>query len=333
MKGELLGFTLGEHHSSEFNMVRTTKGMDSINLFGKFQDSTVLIPNSDITLFYQSTFQSKSFSMAAAFVNLTEQQLIQLKHIWNNESMYPLIFDEAPHKYYMVKIDKMNTLKFLSFEDSNGRFYNGEVTFSFISYFPYALSRFSSLEDESIKDLPIELKNFWENLGDIPNAEPEWIKDEDNKEWHLQVSNQGDLPALFKLWLNLMTPTYEDKGITILGKKLKFDIMLSSKANEIETEMELIGVEQNSTVKDDQICIDCFRGTIMGYKDSKKSNILYNGTMRKNFIIIPPHSASEIVLKLDNANAFDGNGNVVSDFVVTLNDLNPQYEISYVYRE
>jgi hypothetical protein len=36
MIGELLGFTLGEHHSSEFKLVRAQKGQSSKDLFGKF---------------------------------------------------------------------------------------------------------------------------------------------------------------------------------------------------------------------------------------------------------------------------------------------------------
>jgi hypothetical protein len=139
-------------------------------------------------------------------VELTEEQLLNLKKIWNKGQMYPLVFDETPHKQFMVVIDKMTQIKHLAFEQNGKRYYNGEITFSFISYFPYAVSRFES-ETEGKNTLNVDLLGFWENLNEIPKNKNQ-ITIEGN-DGYLELYNFGDKPALIQFWVNMVLPQVE----------------------------------------------------------------------------------------------------------------------------
>lgn len=324
MKGELLGFTLGNHHSSEFGLVRTTKGMSSKELFGKFQDSTQTIQGSDITLFHNSYFQSKNISMQTAFTNLNESELQRMKVIWNKNQMYSLVFDESPHKYFMVKIDKITSLKHLAFENSSGRYYNGEVTFSFISYFPYAISRFED-ESEAINQLTNEYKGYWENLKELPLNKPQ-INTSTNPSI-LEIYNYGDLPAIFKIWLNVILPEHSNY-------RIKFDLEITARSQSSNTMLSLNGFLKDVDLPDYKICIDNFRNTIMGYLDTNKcTNILYTGTMTGEYLILPPKEVVYIEFNLKGAKAYKEDGTIDETITVNFVDFCPEYEIQYIYRE
>ena len=340
MIGELIGFTLGNTHSSYFNMVRTNKGLTSKEIFGKFQDSTVTIEGSDITVFYNSFFQNKQFQIQASFVGLQENKISEMKKIWNQDCMLPLIFDEAPHKYYMVKVDKLTSMKQLAFERGGVRYYNGDITLSFISYFPYALSRFESLEDPTIGSLPQDLIGFWEHLGDIPQKKvvipSEGQEGYSDSEITLSIYNPGDLPALFKLWMNLTRPeSINESGLTVLEKRFMFDLEISTRSVSSKGEFLLVGVEQAES-DDKKMCVDHFRGTLFGYKvpSLEPSGTMYNGTMKKDFIVLPPKEITHLTFKLSNGVVYDGNNNPITgdEGKLTFKDLNLSYEINYVYR-
>lgn len=345
MKGELLGFTIGDIHSSEFNMVRSNNGLASLDFFGKFQDSTVKLENSDITVFYNSFFQSKSFQLNAAFTNLTEDKLSLLKKTWNSNELYKLIFDENPHKYYMVKIDKLTSMKHLAFEKGNLRYYNGEITFTFVGYFPYAISRFESIQSGHL-ELASEpdLLGYWEELEDLPVNRPEFTFNSSKTQATLQLYNYGDLPAIFELWSNIIIPEQQDaEGSGILGlpfiteeKRIKFNLTITCKTENAEEEqkMELKGLLKDIQSSDKRICIDFFRCVIEGSTWTDKTKTLYNGTMLGDFIIIPPKENIELNITLSEASAYDNESDTIdSQTTINLDHLALDYKILYIYRE
>jgi hypothetical protein len=234
--------------------------------------------------------------MTTVFTEMSEDTIKQLKDIWNKNQLYRLIFDESPHKYYMVKVDKLTSIKHLAFERNNVRYYNGELTFSFMSYFPYALSRFSNLNDNEITKLPNELRGYWENLNDLP--EQKATIDINGNFGTLEIYNFGDLPALFTLNLKTTLPA---QNITITNpdgtlvnttrpeRRMNFDLLVSSRTNGEKTEMNFKNVLVDKTMTDKILQVDCFRGTIFGLDElGSRSNILYNNIMEGSFIILPP---------------------------------------------
>jgi hypothetical protein len=169
--------------------------------------------------------------MQASFVDLDEAKISELKKVWNQNCMYKLIFDEAPHKYYMVRVDKATSAKHLAFENNGRRYYNGEITFNFISYFPYALSHFDSLQNNEYSNLPIELKGYWEELNEIPRTRPILNISDNSLSATMEIYNPGDLPAIFSIWIDLTTPQVEHEDGTIeLEKALLFDLDISQRS-------------------------------------------------------------------------------------------------------
>jgi hypothetical protein len=339
MIGELLGFKLGEVHSSEFNLVRTEKGLSSKELYSKFKDTTQKIDNSDITLWYDTLLQNRNFSIQTAFIELTEAQLSQLKIIWNKDKLYPLIFDESPYKYYMVKVDKLTTMKHLAFEKENERYYNGEITFTFIAYFPYSISCFETVE-QAREILPIELQGFWENLEYLPITQPMWRWDVQSNIFSVDIYNYGDEPALFKLWFDIVIPQSEGAGGTVILEKLiNFDVTITgtyeSAAESANKVLKIKGLQKIAKSNDQKVCLDFYRGTLSGYTENplKPTKNLYNGTLMGDFIELPPKQTTTIKLTDLVGKVYDGNGNEINSYIITFNDINPQYEISYIYRD
>ena len=72
-KGDFLGFTYNNKHSSDFGIVRTSNGSRfDENLLPTTQDKTVQIPGGDGTYFFGSYYTQRQFSVPFAFDNMSE---------------------------------------------------------------------------------------------------------------------------------------------------------------------------------------------------------------------------------------------------------------------
>lgn len=183
IKGDFLGFTFDGVHSTELGIFRVSDGdRYSENLLPVIQDKTVQIPGADGTYYYGSFYTQRQFNISIAYEDLTEAQLRRLKTIFSDKKIHSLIFDELPYKVYKVKVNGTPNLKYVCFErpaqsdlrdreidmgikDKNtlygvgarttsGRVYKGEGQLSFISYNPFARSRFKYLDQYVIQNIP-----------------------------------------------------------------------------------------------------------------------------------------------------------------------------------
>jgi hypothetical protein len=154
-KGEYLGFTFNDIHSSALGIVRTTNGMFQQELSPTSKDITAAIDGRSDVLYYGTTYSTRNIPISFAFEKLTDIQIQKLKELKNDERLHRLILDEEPYKYYMCKITGTSVLKHISFVDkNNNKYYNGEGSFTFTCYFPYALSRFPYFEDYNYLNIP-----------------------------------------------------------------------------------------------------------------------------------------------------------------------------------
>lgn len=183
IKGDFLGFTFDGVHSTELGIFRVSDGERySENLLPVIQDKTVQIPGADGTYYYGSYYTQRQFNISIAFDGLTESQLRRLKTLFSDKKIHSLIFDELPYKVYKVKIAGTPNLKYVCFEapsqtdirdrelnngikskealygvgarTTSGRVYKGEGQLNFISYNPFAKSRFKYLDEYVIKNIP-----------------------------------------------------------------------------------------------------------------------------------------------------------------------------------
>ena len=196
---DFCGFRWNDKHSSEYGIVRVSDGSRyNDTILPAFQDTTQKMPGSDGTLYWESFYTNKTFSINIAFDHLTEDNYRKLRQWLNGKDRGELIFDEAPYKAYTVKIKDSPQLKTICFMEDGKRIYKGEGTISFVAYYPFARGVYK----------------FETDTKDIINVE-EWIdasglkgatKDNYNsfsEEGSCNLYNAGDLPTDFKLIVNI----------------------------------------------------------------------------------------------------------------------------------
>lgn len=168
-KGDFLGFTIGNIHSSSLGIVRVSDG-DRYNeeLVPIFADRTATVPGLDETYYFGTDYTQKIFNIKFAFDHLTEIQLRMLKQIFSKKEPQNLIFDETPYKVYSVKVNGQPKLSYLCFEEEYERIYKGNGEINFITYTPFARSRFKYKEDYNVQNIP--------EWGGIEDNKMDWLK-------------------------------------------------------------------------------------------------------------------------------------------------------------
>ena len=152
---DFCGFQWNGKHSSDLNIVRVSEGSRySDNLLPNFQDTTSQMAGADGTLYWESFYTNKSWTINIAFDNLSEINYRELRQWLNAKDMGELIFDEAPYKVYTAKIQSPPQLKTICFEENGQRVYKGEGTIQFIAYYPYAKSIKKYLNQYADADYP-----------------------------------------------------------------------------------------------------------------------------------------------------------------------------------
>ena len=155
MKGDFIGFSFGNTHSSDLGIVRTSDGdRYNQNLSPEFEDKTLAIPGGDGTYYFGSTFSQKIFEVPFAFDKITESKLRKLNAFFNDRKIHNLIFDEAPYKIYKAKIVEPPDISYLCFDEDGERIYKGEGTLNFIAFTPWAHSHYKFLDDYSDELFP-----------------------------------------------------------------------------------------------------------------------------------------------------------------------------------
>ena len=213
---DFCGFTWRGEHSSNHGIVRVSDGSRyNDTILPAFQDTTQKMPGSDGTLYWESFYTNKTFSINIAFDHLTEDDYRKLRQWLNGKDRGELVFDEAPYKAYTVKIKDPPQLKTICFMEDGKRIYKGEGTISFVAYYPFARGVYKFETD--IKDI-INVEE-WIDASGLKGA----TKDNYNsfsEEGSCNLYNAGDLPTDFKLIVNI-----ENKPTNITLKTNKNQII------------------------------------------------------------------------------------------------------------
>lgn len=245
LKGDFIGFTFNNIHSSALGIIRTSDGdRFNMNLLPSFQDSTSQVNGVNGTYYWKSDFKQRQFSIPIAFDSLSEAQLRELTNVFQINKICPLIFDESPYKEYMVKLTREPQLKVICFDgEDDERIYKGEGTLEFTAFFPFARNR--HIGEFSYKFL--DMYNSYDRKDSsgkiISYALPEWEGFTTNEnEWagvcgmkdskgnydvpgeSISLFNPGDRETDFLLQYSMpasasnYTITLEDKSEILLGK-------------------------------------------------------------------------------------------------------------------
>lgn len=139
------GFTFGDYHTSQFNILRTSDGSRyNDEILAQAKDTTLTVPGMDGSLYISSQRQPKVFNLKFAYDNLGEDDVADIREWFASTKEQKLIFDERPYCYYMGKVTGTPKLSYICFDhptDKARRVYKGEGQVTITCYYPYAKSR------------------------------------------------------------------------------------------------------------------------------------------------------------------------------------------------
>lgn len=147
-KGSFIGFTFGNRHSSKLGILRTSESNRySIDLSPQLKEATLELNAMDGSYYWGSNYTKREIPISFAFYGLTEEQIRQLKQVFNDKKIHPLILDEEPYKVWSAKLTGVMVCKHICYEENDTRFYCGEGNFTFTTFYPFARSRYEYIED------------------------------------------------------------------------------------------------------------------------------------------------------------------------------------------
>lgn len=156
IKGDYIGFTFGDVHSSELGLVRVSDGSRySTDLLPPLEDKVGQVAGRDGEVLFGTNYKAKEIKVPVAFDNMTEESFRRLTQLLADKKPKSLWFDESPYKELIVKSANVQDFKWVCFDESRGdntvhekkRIYKGEGTLVFKCRSPYAQSRVTYLDD------------------------------------------------------------------------------------------------------------------------------------------------------------------------------------------
>lgn len=167
---DFIGFSFNGVTSESLGIMRVSEGSRyTEQMLPNFQDKTAQMPGSDYTLYWESFYNTKSWTIQIAFDSMNENQMKLFRQTFNTKNLGELSFDERPGIHWLAKVQSPPQLKYICFEEDGNRIYKGEGTITMISYYPFGMS--NNITKSNIVSNN-ESTNKFNNDGDIPM---EWI--------------------------------------------------------------------------------------------------------------------------------------------------------------
>ena len=170
IKGDFIGFTLGNIHSSELGLMRVSDGSRyNQDLLPPLQDKKAQVAGRDGEIYFGSQYLTKPIKFPVAFDNMNEESFFKLRRLLSIKTPQYLWFDETPYKRWLVKSASAQNFKWICFDEShNGRekrIYKGEGTLEFNCFNSYATSIINYLDDaKEIINGEVQFKKGFENF-------------------------------------------------------------------------------------------------------------------------------------------------------------------------
>ena len=231
-KGDYMGFTYGNKHSSDLGIVRVSNGSRfDENLLPTLQDKTVQVPGGDGVYYFGSYYTQRQFNISFAFDSLTEQQLADIKSHFGDKKVKDLIFDETPYKAYRAKVTGTATIKYVPFGKQGERVYKGEGSIQFTCYDPFARCILDTNKSkEELRESYPSIDEWWDaarivsgkNFGDVPVS----FKKDLSGEGSFSINNKSikwNLPKDVTATLNTKTGVVDADG-TLYNKYVEGDL-------------------------------------------------------------------------------------------------------------
>jgi phage-related protein len=284
--GDFLGFKFRGIHSSDFRIIRVSKGNRyEESLLPSSKDTTIDIPGRDGLLYMDSKYQQKEWTISFAFDDLYEENIRAMKQWLAPKAMGQLMFDEdiredgnTYRKYYNAKVKGQPKISYIAFDEKQDdgtmkRVYKGEGSLQFICYEGYGHDplRFH-IQSSAIMTGNQTLSLT--NLGDIPT--PIYIG---------PIRSSSDI--VFSLT--------DSKGNE---QYLEIDVSQINKPNEDPSPF-FIDSQKKLIVQTSKIYWTNDKLTYTIDKDKFGMPIIYNGAIKAgDFLYMPEHSTGGLTFNI-----------------------------------
>lgn len=159
---DFIGFSFNGISHTAMGISRVSEGSRySEQMLPNFQDKSAQMPGSDYTLYWESFYSTRTWTLQIAFDSMTDEHMRLLRQTLNTKNLGELTFAERPGIHWLAKVQSPPQLKYICFDEDGTRIYKGEGTVTFISYYPFGMSDLN-------KTSTISTSTSINNIGDIP---------------------------------------------------------------------------------------------------------------------------------------------------------------------
>lgn len=159
-RGDYLGFTYKDKHSSTLEIVRTSDGKRfNEALLSQPWHTSIKRQSVDGSLITSTNYNSKTFSISFAYDELEEEGIRGLQEWLNAKEPGYLILDERPYVKYWCHLSSPLSLSYVPFNSdkvAGGRLYKGEGNFDLTCYDFYGVNRLRELKNYNGKSIQKE---------------------------------------------------------------------------------------------------------------------------------------------------------------------------------
>ena len=275
IKGDFISFTYNGVHSTELGIVRTSSSNRyNDQLVPTSQDKTVVVPGGNGTYFFGSNYTQRAITLNIAYDEVTEATLRRMRKVFSADTIYPLIFDDAPYKVYYAKVSGQPQLNYIPFQNYDSdflggtpRIYKGEGTINFVCYDPFA-----------------HCLNDYKYLNQYIVNNPSWYKYDNKNEWNLSanlLSIKGNYDTYnvssgFKLYNPGDEEADFDFIIPISAASSLTGIKIKDDNNDLENHTLMLKNAITPKTGDTHICFNSKMNLIQGYNNGVRTGNTYN---------------------------------------------------------
>lgn len=166
---DFIGFSFNGVTHTQLGISRVSDGSRyNEEMLPSFQDKSAQMPGSDYTLYWESFYSTKTWSLQIAFDNMTEAQMSLFRQTFNTKNLAPLTFAERPNIHWLAKVQSPPQLKYICFDVNGSKIFKGEGTINLIAYYPFGMSNLITVPNGSSGFATNSTSAIITNNGDIP---------------------------------------------------------------------------------------------------------------------------------------------------------------------
>lgn len=143
---DFIGFSFNGVTHTQLGLSRVSDGSRyNEQMLPGFQDKSAQMPGSDYTLYWESFYNTRTWTLSIAFDHMTDAQMSLLRKTFHTKNMGNLTFAERSGIHWLAKVQAPPQLKYICFDEGNQRIYKGEGTIQLVAYYPFGMSDLQTL--------------------------------------------------------------------------------------------------------------------------------------------------------------------------------------------